>query len=241
MLSIVRTTLGLFLFLVGCSSDKFTNGDASTEGSAGDGATNPCAKHDLCDNFDMTGEIAGGPPWTTRTQNLSIVPNGFSKPSCLQAAATLSTFVTWALPKVGGITCTAMLSFDDAMDRGRTVAGIDVDYVGDGGTMMTRTYTVSLEQAKVIGYIGTKGTLMFDTWGSSGTAATPGMWIPFKIDATFGNPNFTISGQVGTVMLQGSPVAPGVVLGARISFGAATLDNMHMDLVRWDDVICDSR
>jgi hypothetical protein len=206
--------------------------DATPEGSTGCG-------HELCDNFDLPGEVAGGSPWTTRMGPIAIVPLGFSKPGALEAPATLSSIVLWAVPKIGGITCQAMVWLDPAADRSRTIAVYEMDTITDGG-MATFAYTITIDSMHVTGIVGQKNTVNINTWGQSGVPAPTSMWLPFKLDITIGS-NVTLTASVGTSALSGSPMVPGKILSARIMFGAATLDNMHMDIVRWDDITCDSK
>lgn len=231
----VRTFALLVCFGVcGCSSDKFVGGDAAPEGSTGCG-------HELCDNFDMPNEVAGGAPWTARNGPLSITQSGFSKPNALEAPATLGTYVMWALPKIGGIACQAMVWLDPAMDRGRTIAFFEVDIAADGG-IATVSFTVTVDSGHVTGFMGAKGAVGgVNTWGQSGTAPPTGMWMPFHFETTITGSQIALQATVASSALSGSPMVPGKILSARMGFGAANLDPMHMDIVRWDDIACDSK
>jgi hypothetical protein len=227
----------------GCGSDKFAGSDAASDATQAQDAPMGCG-HELCDNFDTPGEVPGGPPWTTRNGPLSIVPLGFSKPNALEVPATLSSVVVWAVPKVGGISCQAMVWIDPALPggdqgRNRTIVIYEIDVLAEAG-MQTWSYTISIDPMHVTGIVGQRGTLNINTWGQSGTPAPTSMWLPFKLDITVGS-NVTLSGSVGPSALSGSPMLPGKILSARIMFGHASLDNMHMDIVRWDDITCDSK
>lgn len=228
MLPIVRRALLFFAVLVlGCSSDKFS----SDGGSCG---------HELCDDFDQPNEVPGNiPPWSAKGGSFVFGPGYMSKQS-LEAHATLGSWVRWNLRSTAkGISCTAQLWLEPAADRDRTIAGFEIDTMVDGGAG-TFFFGVNLSDTKgTSGLIGGPGTL--SGWGFSNAMLPKQQWIAFKMEVTATGPTLMLAAQVGPASLAGTFTIPGPNNGSRIEFGAATLQNMVQDVVRWDNIACDGR
>ncbi len=225
-----RALLFFSLLVLGCGSDKFTGGDG------GDGG---CG-HELCDDFDMAGEVPGNiPPWSSKQGTLAFGPGYMSKQS-LEARATLGSLVKWNLRSTAkGVTCTAQLWIEPAMDRDRTIAGFELDTMVDGGPG-TFFFGVNLSDTKgTSGLIAGPGTL--GGWGFSNAMIPKQQWIPFKMDVAATGQMLTLSAQIGPASLSGTFAIPGPMNASRMDFGAATLQNMFQDIVRWDNFACDSR
>jgi hypothetical protein len=231
MLPCVRRALVFFSLLVlGCGTTKFTGADG------GDGG---CG-HELCDDFDMPGEVPGNiPPWSAKQGTLAFGPGYMSKQS-LEARATLGSLVKWNLRTTAkGVTCTAQLWLEPAADRDRTIAAFELDTMVDGGPG-TFYFGVNLNDMKGTSGISV-GPATLAGWGFSSTTVPKAQWIPFKIDTTAMGPMLMLAAQIGPASLSGSFMLPGAINGSRIQFGAATLQNMVQDIVRWDNILCDSR
>ena len=220
------------IVLAACSADRFTGIEAGVSVCA--------TPHELCDDFDKPNEVAGvNPPWTGKQGPVALATVAASPPKSLEAPATLGTYLRWTLPKRIGVTCEGKVWVEPAADRARTIALFELDapMATPAGTYF---YAVTLHD--VNGVLGVSATpaLTIDSWGSSTAAVPVRRWHPFTLDITIGGTDILLTVQVGPANFSGKRSLPGAVSAARMAFGAGTLNTMFMDVVRWDDIFCDS-